>query len=300
MFSIADGPILSIRFHPFVLPSDERIGLLAVTTANQCVHVYSLPYLKTSVDDSNENLVISLEPSIICKLSEKDILFQNKYLMQVSTVNWYYREGEIQLLAAGYISGYVAIWMIDEDCSGNETISLLPYLVFKPHTEIITALDFKSSMDYDFLLLTSSNDREAKVFAVENGQLQEISSSHNTSRVSCAEWCLNWPVYIFGIDQCFMFGSIAFRQPVEFGTRSQVLLQSFSAVIDLSMNHWLNYIIFICDSGDVLAVNPPQLLHANPKDRWRGFGNTILSYTDIIDIDSTGECGIVFSDIKVI
>jgi hypothetical protein len=304
MFAIADGPIWSIRFHPFVIASDDRIGLLAVSTANQNVYVFSLPYLKHGNDESNRNLVISLEPSIICKLSDQCILYQDKYMMQVSTVCWCYRKDEIQLLAAGYVNGLVAIWRIeDTDVTSTEKapISLLPHLVFQPHGEIVTSIDFKGSVETEILMLTTSMDRETKIFVIEDGQYQEVASHYGSSRNTCAEWSMHWPGFLYGNDNCFFFAGLSYRQPIEFATRNMQLLQCFSSIMDLNINHWLNFAIFVCDSGDVFASNPSQLIHSYPKDKWKFFGNTVLAYTDVVKLDeSSGECGIIFNDVKVI
>ncbi|KAG5672535.1 hypothetical protein PVAND_002657 [Polypedilum vanderplanki] len=297
MFSMVDGPIWSIKFHPFIVASDDRIGLLAVSTANQNVLIFSLPCLKSS----NENLIVTIEPSIICKLSEENIFFQDKYLLQVTTINWHYREDQIQLLTAGYLNGFVSIWMIDDDhvkSHEHQTLSLLPYLVFQPHHEIVTSIDFKTSLESEILMLTASLDREIKVFEIENGMHQEIASHKANSRNTCVEWCLNWPGYVFGNDNCYACPGLNYRQPLEFAARNLSLLQSVAAMTDLSINHWLNYFIYVCDSGDVFASNPKQLLHSHPKDRWQYFNNTILSYTDIIELNEKGEFGIIFNDVK--
>lgn len=297
MFSINDGPIWSIKFHPFVIASDERIGILAVTTANQNVLVFSLPYLNG--DESNRNLVISLEPSIICKLSEATILNHDKYLLQVSSVNWFsQKESSFSMLAAGYINGFLAMWRIhNDDDEKKSPTQLLPYLIFQPHYETVTSIDFKSFGEPEFLMLTTSMDRDMKVFAIENDQYREIACHYAASRNTCAEWCLNWPGYLYGNDNCFTFAGLSYRQPVDFATRNLQLHQSSSAVSDLSMNHWLNFAIFACDSGDIMGTNPNQLVNACPKDRWSYFGNTIFSFTDAVKFDEENY-GIVFSDIR--
>lgn len=311
MFSINDGPIWSIKFHPFVLSSENRIGLLAVTTANQDIYVFSLPYLKNDAEDVRKNLIISLEPSIICKLSEEINLHQEKYLMQACATNWYYRKDQMQLLAGGFVNGLVSIWNIDEDdvkASDSDTVEMLPFLVFQPHREAVTSIDFKSTIGSEIHVLTSSLERDIKVFTLDNNQIREIANYYSVSRNLCAQWFYHWPGYVVGNDGCFNAGSLSYRQPLEFGMRNLGLIQTTSSVIDLDINHWLNYVIFVTDSGDILGTNPSQMMSTNPKDRWQYFANTVLTFTDAVKIESKSssvdgenidEYGIIFNDIKV-
>jgi hypothetical protein len=50
-------------------------------------------------------------------------------------------------------------------------------------------------------------------------------------------------------------------------------------------------------------TNPSQLMSCHPKDKWSYFNNSVLSYTDIVDLQpnsKNNEHGIVFYDLKVI
>ncbi|CAH1729993.1 unnamed protein product [Chironomus riparius] len=300
-FTITEGPVWSIKFHPFVVPNNERIGLLAVTSSNHHIYVYSLPYLKNDTDSPK---IISLEPAFTCKTVNDVWLFQDKYLMQATVVNWFYRKDcDMQLLGAGFINGMLSIWNFRdvEKSEHQDAIILFPYMSFQPHRESVTALDFKYTLGSDIHLLTTSFDRDVKIFMLENTNFQEISSNYSTSRILCAEWWQNWPGFVTGNDNCYSHGNLVHRQPLEFGSRHNYLFYCVSSVTTLSVNNWLNVAVFTTDSGDVLMSNPSQLMSCHPKDRWMYFGNNVLSYTDIVDLkpnSNKDEHGIVFCDLK--
>ncbi|XP_070490513.1 uncharacterized protein [Chironomus tepperi] len=299
-FTINEGPVWSIKFHPFVIPNNDRIGLLAVTSSNHHIYVYSLPYLK---NDTDCPIIISLEPSFICKTSNDIWLFQDKYLMQATVVNWFYRkECDLQLLGAGFINGMISLWNFSdiEEAEHTDATILFPYMTFQPHRESVTALDFKYMLGSEIQLLTTSFDRDVKVFIIENTNFHEISSHYSTSRILCAEWWHNWPGFVTGNDNCYSHGNLVHRQPLEFGSRHNYLFYCISSVTTLNVNNWLNLAVFTTDAGDVLMSNPSQLMSCHPKDRWMYFGNNVLSYTDIVDLEpnSNNEHGIVFYDLK--
>lgn len=303
-FTINEGPIWSIKFHPFVVPNNERIGLLAVTSSNHHIYVYALPYLP---DIKESSVMINMEPSYMCKTVDDVWLFQDKYLMQATHVTWFYRKHhDLHFLGAGFVNGMISVWKFSDDegsveHSSEETKIIYPYLTFQPHHEPITGLDFKYMLGSEILLLTSSLDRNIKVFSIDNNGFQEISSHYATSRIFCAEWWLHWPGFVCGNDSCYTHGSFLHRQPLEFGLRYMQLFFCMSSVIGCAINHWMNAAVFVTDGGDVLCTNPSQLIHSNPKDRWGAYGNNVLSYTDVISVNEKGstEDRVVFCDLKV-
>lgn len=243
----------------------------------------------------------------MCKTVGDVWLFQEKYLMQATVVNWFYRkECDLQLLGAGFINGTISIWNfsdIEKPEPDKDATILYPYMTFQPHLEPITALDFKYMLESEIHLLTTSLDRDVKVFVIDNTNFQELSSHYTTSRILCAEWWQNWPGFVTGNDNCYSHGNLVHRQPLEFGTRHNYLFYCVSSVTTCNINQWLNVAVFTTDSGDVLMTNPSQLMSCHPKDKWTYFNNSVLSYTDIVDLQPNSkndEHGIVFYDLKVI
>lgn len=299
MFIVNDGPIWSIKFHPSESPIEKRVGLLAVTSANQSVLIYSLPYL-----NNNKSIILPLEPILICKLEQSDILYNEEFLLQASRVAWYQKNDSDCILAAGFISGLVAVWNINShELSENTSKTLFPHFVIQAHLEPVTALDFKATTEKEFHLLTASLDRKMKFYTLNDTRCQEIADNYAMSRVLCAQWWLNWPGYLVGLDDCFTFTSFLHRQPVEFGMRNSPLLGMHSSIIHLNINHWLNYAMVVTESGDVIGCQPQQMLQNFPKDKWSYFKFNVHSYTDFRKISGNesgaDEIAVVFCDIKV-
>jgi hypothetical protein len=269
---------------------------LAVSTANQSVFIYSLPYLQTA-----NQIVLPLKPAVICKLSDGDMFFNDEFLLQSSRVAWLHNKNFGSLLAAGFINGLVAVWNINT-MQDDHTVVLYPEHVMQPHQEPITSLDFKATTLPECLLLTSSLDRKVKVFSFDSIRFQELSNYYATSRVLCAEWWLHWPAYIVGFDDCFTYTSLFQRQPMEFGSRNTQLLVLNSSITDLSINHWSNSTMCAMDSGDVIGCNPPQMLNNYTKDKWSHYNFSIYSSTNfsrITNSNGTVDIGVIFCDFKV-
>jgi WD40 repeat protein len=291
---IEDGPIWSIKFHPSESPLEKRVGLLAVASANSRVLVYSLPYR-----NDEKAIVLPILPNFICRLKESDTLFSDKYLLQTSRVTWFIKSNGESIIAAGFVSGLLAVWNVSDCSEGEERV--YPHHVIQAHLESITALDFKATKSSEYHLVTASLDRKIKVYTFDDFRFQEISSHYAVSRILCAEWWLHWPGFIVGLDDCFTYGSILNRQPLEFGSRNSPLLAVSSSITHFSINHWLNFVMFVSDSGDVLGCQPGQMLQTYPKDKWSYFNFNMFSYTDFNNITADGveKIGVVFSDFTV-
>lgn len=292
---VNDGPIWAIKFHPSESPVEKRIGLLAVATANQSIFIYSLPYL-----NNDKSIVLSLEPYLVCKLEEDDVFFNEDYLLQVSKIAWFQKNDCDCVLAGGFISGLVGVWNISH-YEDQKSKTLYPHHVIQAHLEPVTALDFKATTGPEFHLLTASFDRKLKVFTLDDTRCQETTSYYAESRVQCAEWWMHWPGYLIGFDDCFTFQRFIHRQPLEFGMRNSALLTMNSTIFRLNVNHWLNFVMFVTDAGDVIGFQPNQMLQNYAKNKWLYYNFSFCSSIDYnrIITDGVEETGIVFVDYKV-
>lgn len=256
-----------------------------------------MPYL--SSDKPN---VLALQPNLICKLQQDEVLFNDEFLLQALKVGWYHKSGHDSILAAGFVNGLVGVWNISNHVLNDSKSNVIyPLHVIHAHFEPVTALDFKTTEGEEFHLLTASGDRKFKVYTFDEIGYQEIASHYSTSRLLCSEWWMNWPGFLYGIDDCFTHAQLMYRQPLEFGIRNSNLMTISSPTTDLSINHWMNFAMFVTDSGDVIGCRPKQMLIHSPKDRWGYFRFNMFSYTDFdrIVINDVEEIGIVFGDFKV-
>lgn len=292
-FTINDGPISSLKFHPCGSPSYERIGILAVTTSHQDVLVFSLPYL-------NNSKVVAPEPIFICRLAEEAIFHHDNFLLQATRVNWHYQKNFCNVLVAGYVNGYVALWNMKEE---ESDVTKLPNIVIQAHHDSITSIDTKVGANGQFFLLTASHERVIRVYSIHKSRYEEVAVFNPTSRTFCAQFLLNWPAFIIGNDSCYALGNLLLRQPFEFANRNITLMNAASSIIDLDSCNWSTSILFTSDNGDVVGCHCKHLLNNNSiKDRWQSFRNSIYSFTDYTKISSCNDndnYGLVFNDIIV-
>lgn len=286
-----------MRFHPSKCGIEKRVGILAVATANASVFIYSLPYLSNV-----KSVILPIEPSVICQLEKDNVFFNSDYLLQVSKVAWYQKSGSESILAAGFISGCVALWNVSGNSDGT-TKTLFPLHVLHQHLEPITGLDFKASTGDEFHLMTASLDRKIKVFTFDDCGCQEVASNYTVSRIFCAEWWMNWPGFLIGFDDCLSQTHLFYRQPLEFAARNESLMTMHSSIVHLSINHWTNQVIFVTDAGDVFACAPRQLMQNYTKDKWAYYNFRLVSSTDYnkvtADENENEEIAVVFGDFKV-
>lgn len=246
--------------------------------------------------------VIELNPNIVCRLSEDIILYQDRFLLQATRLNWYYEKDRVNALAVGYVTGYVAIWNFE----GREDEGDLRYpdIIIQAHRETITSIDMKpGGVDGQYFLLTSCLGREIKLFSIKGCKYEELTVSQPSSRILCAQMWRHWAGYVNGNDISFTLGFITHRQPFDFGRKNTLFMNLPSSIVSIDINHWTNTVLFTTDAGDVISVTPHQLISTDPKDRWNAFESTIISFTDIKRIpqknQAPDELGIVFNDMRV-
>ncbi len=288
-FEISNGPIWDIKFHPSVSINKDKIGTLAVTTADQDILVFSLSHGNT------QKGIYHIQPNIICKIADEKIICQDYFLLQATRISWCYNKSSSSVLTAGYVNGYVALWNLDEI---EEADQVLPNMVIQSHREAITAIDLKMGDNGKMFLLTASLGREIKLYVIFNGRYEEFAINYTPSRTTCAQFWNHWAAYISGNDSSYATGILTSRQPFDFATKNTHLMNANSTIISLDINHWTNTVVFTTDVGDVLSCTPNQLVNNNPKDKWMCFKNSILSFTDL-EKDDSDKVGIIFNDIKV-
>lgn len=292
-FSISTGPILSLKFHPCGVPSTERIGILAVTTSQQDVFIYSLPYL-------NNAKVIHPEPLFIACLEEEAIFYQDNFLLQASCVTWHYEKNRNNILIVGYINGYVALFNMKDNMPYGKKY---PYIVFQAHHESIVGVDTKVGKNGQFYLLTASLGRDIKIYSIDTHRYEEVSVVHGSSRTLCAQFLLNWSAYVYGNDNCYSLSGLLLRQPFDFVNNKNInIMKTGTSIISLDICHFTNSFLFTTSDGDVLSCRCMQFIsNHNVKDPWKSHKNAILSFTDYCKIDNENSVkfGIIFNDLSV-
>lgn len=222
-------------------------------------------------------------------------------MLQATRVNWHYQKNFNNILAAGYVNGYIALWNLK---GKQQSTTKLPNIVIQAHNDSITSIDTKVGTNGQFFLLTASLERIIKIYSIQKSHYEELAVFNPTSRTFCAQFLLNWPAFIIGNDSCYAPGNLMLRQPFEFANRNITLMNAGSSIIDLDSCNWSNSILFTTESGDVMGCHCKHLINNNSiKDRWQSFRNSIYSFTDYKIIptsqNSNDKYGLIFNDIIV-
>ncbi|CAO1419015.1 unnamed protein product [Diamesa serratosioi] len=294
-FVVNEGPVWSVKFCPTGAPTQQRIGLIAVSTSIGDVLIYSLP----NIQHASQSL-LHLTPCVVCKV--KDEMIFNDIFNQACQLAWFHN-CKINLLTAGFLDGTVAIWDMNNMKSHKKEASsnvIYPSSVIVAHIERITAIDIRSTNDAIYLV-TSGLDRKVRTFSMnETNVLHEVSNYQCKSRLFSAKWWHNWPTMLLGEDECFTTNTLFMRNPYEFAFRYHSFYAFPGSVMDISINNFVNTAMVVTDSGDVFGYEAPQLLICSDMK----FKENELKFHSFADFSKirTGdeeEIGIVFCDLKV-
>ncbi|XP_037033623.1 serine-rich adhesin for platelets isoform X3 [Bradysia coprophila] len=288
LYSVAydHGPIIQLEFCPSGGFTEDRLGLLAVSSYDGHVDILALPKNFTCDNSKIENLVFTIKPSLtLC--CERDRPFG----VLMTKLVWSQSMGHTKL-AGGFANGLVAIWNLKNletpfTCSKiNGIPTLLPTDLFFAGNKAIKLLEFHHDENNDARwLIAGSHDRKVKFFDTHNVHL-EISTTTAHSRITAGCWPVHWTSFLLGIDNAYSLkiSGIILKQPLDIGCRTSTFYSCIGSTCDISFNNWLNSYVFVTSYGDIHVGYVRQMIS--------GFGETrrqrsILGYTDSVDISGS-------------
>ncbi|KAG4069006.1 hypothetical protein HA402_008317 [Bradysia odoriphaga] len=288
LYSVAydHGPIIQMEFCPSGGFTEDRLGLLAVSSYDGHVDILALPKNFTCDNSKIENLVFTIEPSLtLC--CERDRPFG----VLLTKLVWSQSKGHTKL-AGGFANGLVAIWNLKNletpyTCNKvNGIPTLLPTDLFFAGNKTIKLLEFHHDENNEARwLIAGSHDRKVKFFDTHNVYL-EISTTTAHSRITAGCWPIHWTSFLLGIDNAYSLkiSGIILKQPLDIGCRTSTFYSCIGSTCDISFNNWLNSYVFVTSYGDIHVGYVRQMIS--------GFGETrrqrsILGYTDSVDISGS-------------
>ncbi|XP_063696434.1 microtubule-associated protein futsch [Culicoides brevitarsis] len=301
LYSIAidDGPIWDLK----VCPSggyveNERLGLISCTSISGKVFLYALPSLENIKNGKSDGTMIKLEPNLIL---DSGITAENVFGCKIA----WSRQKNHSLLAAGFSNGVIAMWKLDTNSSllrrkSSNGLILSPIQTFVAHQEAVTCLCFHHSSNGDYLL-SGSQDRRLKVFQLNNDtEPLEIFILKCPSRVSCADWPVNWIAFFYGSDSEFSYqrSELKLKNPNELGPLLDYgsMCNISSTITDVAVNEWNDVIYYGSVAGEVLGCYRPNYLLTTGTEKT--IERYVYSFTQLCPISKSTEQGIVFSDLS--
>ncbi|KAK6167855.1 hypothetical protein SNE40_021788 [Patella caerulea] len=180
----------------------SRLGLLAVSSLDGHVRIYSIPHPDRFAPTSNFTNPILFKPKPCLILKNVKQSDSGGCLV----VSWQ-PTGVSNLIMAGYVKGLVRIWnisstsplLVSETGSGVKVIH--PIKSFLAHSRRIRCLEWHQK--FESVFVTSSDDKRLKFWRLEN-LFQEHDNVPVFTPVTCIKWPLNETGVVYGKDHIFL------------------------------------------------------------------------------------------------
>uniref|UniRef100_A0A673VVA2 General transcription factor IIIC, polypeptide 2, beta n=1 Tax=Salmo trutta TaxID=8032 RepID=A0A673VVA2_SALTR len=243
-------------------PHMPRLGLLAASTSDGHITIYSLPHPDTLMARRKHTVqgVITLKRgSFKTNHDEKN--------NQVLSMDWLPVKPH-NILAAGFYDGTVALWNLSSRSilqrvrAPDRSFTLYPYHCFIAHDNATRALSFcHASRD---LMVTAGDDRLVKMWDLR--RTWEPCQSFKRFLSTEAAWPLHWAgVFISQESTYATFGQhgLNYFDSGYLGFKPLFLVPRKGTMWSLSISDWLNTAVTADSVGDVIMVLIPNLFN-NP------------------------------------
>lgn len=220
-FKIENGPVNHLEFMPSggYSKSMNRLGLLAVSSIETDVHVYSLPITcKIKMEKVEDNFCdndidfkfLEIRPSftLVVDARKNFDLSHEKNNMSVF-VKWSKGKNH-NIIAAGFANGAFAIWDIDEDPENlsriytNSSLKYVPSCYIAHIRNQIVGLDFHYDEHGPKWLAVCGITRIFNVYDIEDLSLPKlINSDVSFNIMSSMEWPYIWELFCYSSSDWF-------------------------------------------------------------------------------------------------
>ncbi|XP_050393372.1 mucin-2 [Patella vulgata] len=229
-----------------------RLGLLAVSSLDGHVRVYSIPHPDRFAPNSNFTNPILFKPKPCLILKNVKQSDSGGCLV----VSWQ-PTGVSNLIMAGYAKGLVRIWnmsstsplLVSETGSGVKMIH--PIRSFLAHSRRIRCLEWHQK--FESVFVTSSDDKRLKFWHLEN-LFQEHDNVPVFTPVTCIKWPLNETGVVYGKDHIFLLDKCSTGYQ-DCGLRPTNIKYTptnhIGSIWDIDFIDWYN-ILLACDTTGTL------------------------------------------------
>lgn len=230
-----DGPVFGMKCIPSGGFSEDRLGLMAITSVTGDVNILALPHEKPEFQGKR----LKLPNCFTLKANVDSIGTQ---------VEWANKKGH-HLIAGGFLNGMVALWRLDTKGSlispGNNQI--YPFKIIQCYEYPIMHL----SLNEDFLLVAIA--AEIKILNVGTGNCDEItrhSFFHNP--ISCAKWFPGSLYLCLASRMHTTYQGLYVLMPMGLGVAQMGAIRSEDFINAMDYSPWLGGHIAGTERGEVL------------------------------------------------
>ncbi|XP_045066097.1 general transcription factor 3C polypeptide 2 isoform X1 [Coregonus clupeaformis] len=256
-------------------PHMPRMGLLAASTSDGHITIYSLPHPDTLLARRKHTAKGGASPTLmICQVQGVITLKRGSFKTnhdeknnQVLSMDWLPVKPH-NILAAGFYDGTVALWDLSSKSilqrvrAPDRSFTLYPYHCFIAHDNATRALSFcHASRD---LMVTAGDDRLVKMWDLR--RTWEPCQSFKRFLSTEAAWPLHWAgVFISQESAYATFGQhgLNYFDSGYLGFKPLFLVPRKGTMWSLSISDWLNTAVTADTVGDVIMVLLPNLFN-NP------------------------------------
>lgn len=220
-FKIENGPVHHLEFMPSggYSKSMNRLGLLAVSTIETDVNIYSLPItcnIKMEVTEDNfcDNSIdfkfLEIRPSFTLVVdARKNFDLSHEINNQCMCVKWSKGKNH-NIIAAGFANGAVAIWDIDEDPENLSRIYTSSSLKYVPSCYLVHMRNHIVGVDFHYdehgprWLAVCGVTRVFNVYDIDDLSLPKlIGSDVSFNIMSSMEWPFIWELFCYSSSDWF-------------------------------------------------------------------------------------------------
>ncbi|KAL5292064.1 GTF3C2 family protein [Megaselia abdita] len=220
-FKIEHGPVHHLEFMPSggYSRSMNRLGLLAVSTAETDVHVYSLPIAcNIKMEKGEDNFCdtpidfkfLEILPSFTLVVdARKNFELSHEKNNQCMCIKWSKGKNH-NIIAAGFANGAIAIWDIDEDPENlsriytNSSLKYVPSCYLAHMRNHIVGLDFHYDEHGPRWLAVCGVTRVLCVYDIDDLSLPKlICSDVSFNIMSSMEWPFIWELFCYSSSDWF-------------------------------------------------------------------------------------------------
>ncbi|XP_055856218.1 titin [Episyrphus balteatus] len=324
--AIDDGPIHAIEFLPSggYSPEMNRLGMIAVGTAETEIKIYSLP-LYVEKNDCDLFPIVRLEAAMELHLdvSANPSDDMDNYMTQCTCLVWSKFAGH-NFIVGGFVNGFIGIWDISDDVDNLNRFNRNGTRIFCPVSFFWTSEDRLMSlvMHYDVngprWLAACNSTRKIMLYDLRDitePVLFRIEVTINV--ITCLEWPVIWENFFYGLGDMMPSNGciISAFSPMTILYNNRRFEKFCTGVTDIHYNIWKNSFVGGADNGDI-QVAPLREGVLDVAQRLKIDVKTIstldiVSLTDdkeinalpeegqrVFDNEAMGQYGIVFGSIR--
>ncbi|KAF8789954.1 General transcription factor 3C polypeptide 2 like protein [Argiope bruennichi] len=269
----------------------SRLGLLALSCSDSYIRVYCVPHPNILPKTNGNASIYTTSPTLVltplfsdpCSLTRRSI---------ATCLDWH-RNADV--IAAGYGNGCICVWMVKIISASSATIvtvknkdqsvSILPYLVFEASGTPITSISFAPLNNFQYLV-SSSFDKTLKFFDLLDTSMPFCSIKRGFALNDC-KWAKDFCGSLISLYDGIIFKGSTFAK--ECGTEefpAQNIADTFGSITCSAISD----IIDVQAIADITGTVSANFFYCSCDEiKQPSFDTYVLFETEIVCLDQDGR-----------